>query len=123
VLEDAGIEPRTIWKSKYYLPGAWDGAGAQSAFVNYANGLHRRATGNTLWTAEFQTATEVVEVIPKIAAAAKLKPAAVGWTGWQPPYGPENESAGPLSLWQHDRWVVMSTLPENITRVLREKTR
>ena len=123
VLEDTGVEPQTIWKIKYYLPGAWDGAGADNAFVNYANGLHRRACGNVLWCADFQTAAQAGLAAPKIALAAKLKQGRDGWSGSQPFYGPQKESAGPLALWLHDQWVLMSTLPEPVTHVLKSQTR
>jgi hypothetical protein len=114
VLEDTGTEPSEIWRVKYFRPGAWDGVGSVSAFDNYAAGLHRRAYGNTLWLARFKDATEAAQTTPKIAAAAHLQKADGGWTGMQPAYANgtypgERKSAGPLTLWQRDQWVAMST--------------
>ena len=115
VLEDAGIEPREIWRAKYYLPGAWDGAGADMAFEDYSYGLHRRAYGNTLWAARFDSPTQAAQAAPKIAAAARLKKDGSAWVGAQPPYSSEKESSGPLALWQHGPWLIMSTLPATAT--------
>ena len=55
VLEDTGATPVRIWRAKYHRPGEWDQAGADNAIAMYLNGLHRRAYGNTLWLAEFDT--------------------------------------------------------------------
>lgn len=111
VLADTGVEPRLIWRAKYYRPGAWDGAGAANAFDDYSNGLHRRAYGNTLWLAQFASPQEAAAAAPKIARAAHLHLNGGQWTGAQPPYGFDKTSAGPLKLWQHEDWIVMSTLP------------
>jgi hypothetical protein len=73
VLADTGIEPREIWRAKYYRPHAWDGEGAAAAFDNYSGGLHRRATGDTLWAARFASEAEAQAAAPKIASAAKLQ--------------------------------------------------
>ena len=111
VLADTGIEPREIWRAKYFRPGVWDGAGAASAFVNYSAGLHRRATGNTVWAARFASEAEAQTAAPKIAAAAKLKKEGAIWKGAQPPFSTEKESPGTLSLWQRGEWALMRTLP------------
>ncbi len=114
VLEDTGIEPQQIWRFKYYSPGNWDGKGSVTSFDAYSNGLHRRAYGNTLWLARFNSANEAAGAAPKIAATAKLTPRANRWTGVQPPYANgtypgEKVSAGPLMLWQEKDWLAMST--------------
>ncbi|MDQ2732691.1 MAG: hypothetical protein M3Y56_13615 [Armatimonadota bacterium] len=111
VLADTGVEPRQLWRAKYYRAGVWDGAGAAAAFDDYSNGLHRRAYGNTLWLALFASPQEAAAAAPKIARAAHLHRDGARWTGAQPPYSFDKASAGPLTLWQHDDWIVMSTLP------------
>jgi hypothetical protein len=116
VLADTGTAPREIWRAKYYRDGAWDGEGEAHAFDQYSFGLHRRAYGNTVWMARFASAAQAAAQAPKIAAAANLKPDGKRWTGKQPPYAGgtnagETDSAGPLSLWQQDEWVLMSTVP------------
>lgn len=123
VLADTGIEPVAIWRAKYYVPGAWDGAGAASAFANYANGLHRRAYGDTLWCARFPSPAAAATAAPKIAHAAGLQPQgkAALWLGKQPGYMQGN-SPGPLTLWQRSEWVLMSTLPDAPTQALRTAT-
>lgn len=115
VLEDTGVEPQQIWRVKYHKAGAWDGKGAITAFDAYANGLHRRAYGSTLWLARFSSAAEAAQAAPKIADTAKLVRAGDQWKGAQPAYANgtypgEKKSSGPLSLWCSDEWVVMSTL-------------
>ncbi len=116
VLDDTGVLPQQIWRAKYYVAGAWDGAGVAGAFDAYSAGLHRRAYGNTLWLASFATAAEAAGAAPKIAAAAKLTAAGAVWSGSQPPYANgtytgDRPSSGGLRLWQQDRNVLMSTLP------------
>jgi hypothetical protein len=118
VLAQTGAKPRVIWRAKYFRPGAWDLAGAVQAMPAYAVGLHRRAYGNTLWAAEFASPENADDAARKIAAAAKLSLSAGVWTGQQPPYGPEKESAGPLALWQLGSWLVMSTLPSEVNDAL-----
>ena len=120
VLEDAGTKPVEMWRVKYYVPGAWDGAGAAQAFDDYAAGLHRRAYGNTVWCARFSSPAQAGAAATKIASAAKLKPSSQGWAGAQPPYGPQKESPGPLTLWQHRDWLLMSTLSAANTKKLRD---
>lgn len=118
VLADTGSEPEEIWRFKYYEPGAWDAAGSAGAFADYAAGLHRRAYGSTLWAARFTTAKSASEAAPRIAVAAQLAHEGTQWIGKQPPYATgtypgEKPSAGSLSLWQQDRWVLMNTLPRS----------
>lgn len=115
VLADAGSEPNRMWRVKYYLPGVWDGAGSAAAFDAYSQGLHRRAYGNSLWAAQFDTEQRAAEAAKTIAAAAKLAKRGKAWRGNQPPFGFQKESSGPLALWQHDDWVLMSTLPVSVT--------
>ena len=111
VLEDTGVEPQVIWRWKYYRPGVWDGSGEARAFDHYAAGLHRRAYGNTLWAARFASSAEAQQSMAKIAAAAKLARHGAAWQGNQPSYGFGNTPPGPLTLWQHEAWVLMSTVP------------
>jgi len=122
VLADVGIAPGEIWRVKYYRPGVWDGAGAEKAFAHYSAGLHRRASGNTLWMARFPSEADADSAAPKIAIAAGLQQEGARWRGKQPPSGfgggSRNEAPGELSLWQRGRWVYMSTLPQNATEAL-----
>jgi hypothetical protein len=123
VLEDTSILPAEIWRAKYFLPGVWDGKGAEAAFDAYSNGLHRRAYGNTLWMANFASSTEAAQAAPKIAAAARLGRAGAFWVGQQPAYAGngyvgEKTIPGPIRLWQQDNRVMMSTLPSAETDAL-----
>ena len=111
VLADTGLEPREIWRAKYFRTGAWDGVGATAALANYSAGLHHRATGNAIWAARFASESEAQTAASKIADTAKLKRDVAGWKGEQPPHSWEKESPGPLTLWQRGEWVFMSTLP------------
>jgi len=115
VLEDTGLEPQQIWRIKYHKAGAWDGKGAVTSFDAYSNGLHRRAYGSTLWLARFGNEQEAAQAAPKIAGTAQLARHGERWTGLQPPYANgtypgEKKSSGPLTLWQSDQWLAMSTL-------------
>lgn len=120
VLADTNVVPEEIWRVKYYKPGVWDGAGAEKAFDHYSAGLHKRAYGNTVWLARFSSEAEAQGAARKIAAVAKLQPDGIIWRGKQPPYGPQKESSGDLSLWQQGEWVIMCTLPAGIVEVLAE---
>ncbi len=111
VLEDTGLAPLEIWRAKYYRSGVWDRAGAAAAFGNYSAGLHRRATGNTVWTARFTSAADAKTAAPKIAEAAKLKADGAIWKGNQPPHSTESGSPGPLTLWRAGQWLILSALP------------
>ena len=122
VLQDTGVAPAEIWRAKYYVPGPWDGQGWRAAFIAYHTGLHRRATGNTLWVARFESADIAQQAAAKIAAAAELAAdkdtVSDRYNGKQPPFD-KNDSPGPLTLWRHGEWVIMSTLPKTETdRVL-----
>jgi hypothetical protein len=119
VLADVGVEPLEIWRVKYYVPGVWDAAGAANSFDTYAAGLHRRAYGNTVWCARFSSPAQAGAAAAKIAGAAKLKATSQGWAGAQPPYGPQAESPGPLTLWEQGDWLLMSTLSAENTKTLR----
>lgn len=113
VLADTGASPRSIWRAKYYKAGVWDRADAAAAMDAYSYGLHRRAYGHTRWVAEFGSEGEAASAAPKIAAAAHLNSSVGKWTGLQPYYGwVEAAKPGPLALWQENRMVLMSTLPE-----------
>lgn len=123
VLADVGVEPLEIWRAKYHRSGSWDGAGAQHAFAHYSAGLHRRAYGDTLWAARFESKQMAAQAAAKIAAAANLQQKKGIYMGDQPPYANvtyagETKSAGPLTLWQSDTWVLMSTLPIDATKPL-----
>lgn len=118
VLADAGVEPREIWRVKYYHSGDWDAPGAAAAFAEYAAGLHRMAYGNTLWCARFASTSEAAAAAPQIAAAARIERRSGYWTGQQPPYY-VGRSAGSLTLWTTGAWVFMSTLPDDDTSDLR----
>lgn len=111
VLADVGVSPVEIWRLKYYLSGAWDGAGPTYSVDQYSAGLHRRAYGNTLWMARFATSDQATQAAPKIAGAAKLRKQNNCWSGEQPPYAWNNKSPYPLTLWQKNEWLLMSTLP------------
>jgi hypothetical protein len=116
VVQDTEISPQEIWRIKYYKPGVWSAPGASAAFENYSAGLHRRAYGNTLWIARFNSADEAASAAAKIAANAKLPKKEGIYVGKQPVLAPTGspESAGPLSLWQEGNWVLMSTLPQGV---------
>ncbi len=114
VLADTELEPREIWRAKYYKEGGWDGVGAAAAFNNYAAGLHRRSYGNTLWLAAFQNSGQASTAAPKIAVSAGLTKSGNQWAGVQPPYATgsypgEKSSSGILTLWQQNEWLLMST--------------
>ena len=120
VLADTGIEPSVIWRAKYYLPGAWDPSGVDSSggytqpatLAEYANGLHRRAYGNSLWMAQIDAGVNGPDAGPLIATAAGLTRSGTMWVGAQPPYeGGTFADAGPLDVWQSGSWVLMTTLP------------
>ncbi len=115
VLADIGTEPMQIWRVKYLKPGLWDGSGAAKALDHYVAGLHRRAYANTLWCAKFDTVKKATEFAQQIANAAKLRKNGTRWTGNQPSYGYSDPNCN-MSLWQHEEWVVMSTLPDDVTK-------
>ena len=110
VLADTGVSPVEIWRAKYFLKSAWDGAGAAMSIDDYLAGLHRRAYGNTLWLARFASAQEAAAAAPKIAAAAKLLKKGKVWTGKQASTGFDS-GGGDLRLWVDGDCVLMSTLP------------
>ena len=120
VLADAGVKPSSIWRVKYYEPGAWDGAAALEALSpkQYLAGLHRRAFGNTLWIAKFASPSEASAAAEKIAAAAHMQAGSNGWSGTQPfgndvgePRAPAT-SAKPLILWSKGDSVFLSTVTQ-----------
>lgn len=110
VLADCQVEPRQIWRVKYHRADAWTAGGAQHTIAAYAAGLHRRAYGSTLWLAQFASVGEASTAEPLVSKAAHLSKHGDEWTGAQPPYSSEKESPGPLLLWRHDEWLLMSTL-------------
>jgi len=124
VAQDTGVSPQEIWRIKYYQAGVWDKAGAPAAFENYSAGLHRRAYGNTLWLARFNSAEEASTAAPKIAHEAKLLGKQGVYLGQQPPYGFNNpaEVHGSLSLWRRGDWVLMSTLPQGVAEAVLAQT-
>lgn len=115
---DANAAPSEIWRCKYYVPGSWDGAGDENAIADYLAGLHRRAYGNTLWCARFATDMAASEAAPKIADAARLKPAGDLWQS--PPPAPSREPDPPVqvTLWRQGAWLLMSTLPFEESKAL-----
>jgi hypothetical protein len=122
VLADAQLTPQLIWRWKYFAAGNWDGTGDERTYDQYSAGLHRRATGCTVWTARFATAKEAAAALPKIAAAAQLKSDGHAvWRGQQSPYGYPRNSPGPLALWQRGEWLIMSSLPKPATDELAPK--
>lgn len=110
VLSDAGVAPQKLWRVTYHQLGDWDGAGAANAIADYMAGLHRRASGRTLWEAQFASVEEAERAAPLIAKAAGLSPVARGWSGEQPSNGPGG-SPGSIRLWRHGRELFMTTLP------------
>jgi hypothetical protein len=120
VLEDTGIEPSQIWRGKYFVEHSWDKPGSSAAFLEYHTGLHRRATGNTLWLARFDSEAQATAAVSKIGAAAHLKPYENSYTlvGPQPPFTNNGNSPGHLALWHQGPWVLMSTLPLDATKTL-----
>jgi len=113
VLADTGVEPKSIWRLKYYKPGVWDGVGQESSMADYAAGLHRRAYVNTIWLAKFASPAEAAEAGNKIGGAAHLRRSRTAvWNGNLPPYGFEKTTPGPLSLWVAGDTVVMSSVPD-----------
>ena len=121
VLEDAGVMPACIWRVKYLTPGAWDRAAPLEAASPQAflNGLNRRAIGNTLWIASFDTAADADEAASKIAAAAHMRADGSAWIGVRPSGDSVAERApkpgevgAPLFLWTKSKELFMSTVPE-----------
>jgi hypothetical protein len=121
VLQDTGIKPQSIWRVKYYLPGVWDqSAPAEAASpAEFLNGLHRRATGNTLWIARFASEDDAAASAQKIAETARLSRHGAGWSGPGPsgnliaePHAIPGEPAPSLTLWTSDDTVFLSTVPQ-----------
>jgi hypothetical protein len=121
VLQDTGTTPVTMWRVKYFEPGAWDPAAPAEASspAEYLNGLHRRATGNTLWIAQFASSSEAASATVKIAEAAHLQKQKTGWSGPRPsgnyvaePNTATGEPALPLTLWVSGNTVFLSTVPQ-----------
>jgi hypothetical protein len=81
VLADTDVEPKAIWRFKYYLPGAWDTAGTEAAIDQYKAGLHRRAFADTLWVGVFSGPEEASASAVKIAQAVGLSKADGHWKG------------------------------------------
>jgi hypothetical protein len=119
VLADTGLMPTTIWRAKYFTPGAWDHADSYAAYDAYSFGLHRRAYGNTRWIAEFVSEADAKSAAPKIAGAAQLHRKGDSWAGNQPYYGGKDwgggqeQMLGPLTLHQNGKFVLMSTVPND----------
>ena len=115
VLSDTGSLPLSIWRAKYYEPGQWDGAGEFASFHNYAVGLHRRAYGNTVWSATFANTAAALAAAPLIAKAAKLSPQPSRWRGTLPQYAwglpvmGDAPHTGTLELWVDGVSVLMAS--------------
>ncbi len=98
VLADTGVSPESIWRGKYYADGVWDGAGIKASFFDYAAGLHRRAYGNTVWYATFESSQAASSAAGKIAAAAKLTARGAGWSGNLPPFAWADPISGDVAI-------------------------
>jgi len=129
VLEDTGIKPESIWRVKYFEPGVWDKTAPAegSSPAEFLNGLHRRATGNTLWIAKFTSVKDAAAAAQKIAEAARLSRHGAAWSGPGPsgnlvaePNGVPGEPAPLLVLWTSASTVFLSTLPELNPEVLQQ---
>jgi hypothetical protein len=116
VLENAGAEPLEIWRVKYLGDTTWDVAGdfRSCGAVLFESGLHRRASGNSLWLARFASPDEAVASMKKIAAANHFVEKDNVWYGTRPGFS-KGPSFGPIALWQHGDWLLMSTLPAEET--------
>ncbi|MDE1178845.1 MAG: hypothetical protein PW789_19900 [Edaphobacter sp.] len=121
-LADGGVMPLSIWQAKYYEKGQWDSAGQIASLYQYATGLHRRAYGNAVWAARFSSAAEAAQAAPRIAAAAKLKPAGSShWTGdlpryaWGMPVMGDGDSTGTLELRLDGDSVLLIALARRMT--------
>ena len=111
LLADAGVEPQACWLVKYHRPGVWDEAGGGAARRMYVAGLHRRAFANAVLLARFSDEAAAAAALPKAAAAAKLKPDGVLFTGRGHGLDGEKDSEVPLTMWSDGPWLVCSTLP------------
>jgi hypothetical protein len=115
VLADAGVEPVSIWRAKYYQPGEWDAPGLVASFHNYAVGLHRRAYGNTVWVGTFATEAIAASAAKSIANAARLQATSSRWRGTLPPYAwgvamqGDGPSTGTMELWLEGESVLIAT--------------
>ena len=117
VLADTGILPAAIWRLKWVVPGSWDGAGAGRSIAQYLAGLHRRAYGNTLWCARFDSNDQAALAAEKLVAAARLTKKGASWVGGG---NPKDPTESPIELWQEQAWVFMSTLPVTLTPELKQ---
>ncbi len=115
VLESAGVKPLEIWQFKYYVPGAWDGAGLAHAIAGYLAGLHRTAPDNTLWVSKFTSAAEATAAAQIIADKSKWPKKGAEWIGNPVPL-PKGSYPSPiprtLCLWAKNDCVYMSTVPD-----------
>lgn len=114
VLEDAGVQPESIWRAKYHKPGDWDGVSFEYVIGNYLNGLHRRAFGQTLWIAKFKDTTVAQSAATHMASANRMKHLDPFYQGSiQMPYK-EWQTAQiktvKLRLWQSGQYVLISSL-------------
>jgi len=109
VLADTGLMPVAIWRAKVFVPGCWDGPGAANSIAQYLTGLQRRAYGNTLWCAKFDSSENAALAAPKIAVAAGLSKKGGIWAGTGTP---KDAPIFPLELWQEKSWVIMSSVPK-----------
>ena len=115
ISSDAGAEPDAVWLAKYHRAGVWDGAGAESTFVNFAGGLHRRAFLNALLLAHFPDAGAAARAVGKVAQSAKLKSGKDGiLRGSLRGYQDANAPSGSLACWARGEWLVMSSLPADL---------
>jgi hypothetical protein len=118
---DVKVRPKVIWRAKYVRPGVWDGVGAAKSFENYEAGLHRRASVNCLWAAQFDSEKQARLLAGGIAANAQLRAVtknAAYFKGTQPLYSYRTDSMGDMAAWAKGDTVWMSTLPEAATNLL-----
>jgi hypothetical protein len=105
-LADTGELPTSIWRFKYAVNGAWDGAGSGAAIAEYNAGLHRRAHADMLWVGGFSSPEAAASAAKKIAAATGLSSESNGkWSG-----NGKTGNGEPESLWIQGTSVYMSDL-------------
>ena len=117
MLADTGIEPIQIQRWKYFRPGVWDTPLLGAAFKDskvawdlYLAGLNRRAFGNSLWIARFDSPSRAVQAMN--ATQPTIEHIGIReYSGARPPQ---------VEIWQTSDTVVLSTLPETINQQIRD---
>jgi hypothetical protein len=67
--DQAGFEPRKVWRCKYLATGAFDQAGIEA----WLAGFHRMAWGNAVTIAQFASPDEAIRTAQSIAATGGWK--------------------------------------------------